>query len=173
MAGNRCKVCMHPERVAIDRTVALGAASLRTIAKQHGLTISAVQRHVVRHLQVQGTATPASVAQEVVNAVRRDREQEQGVVARMWERRLNESYEAVRRGMDRAEQDAELWPQVARFGMTANSLIETGLRACGVLAGGPDNHVTVNVEHLVVLPSVPMQPSPVTIDVTETKPITS
>jgi hypothetical protein len=71
--------------------------------------------------------------------------------------------------MDRAEQDPELWPQVARFGMTANSLIETGLRACGVLAGGPDNHVTVNVEHLVVLPSAQVQPrSPVVIDV-ETK----
>lgn len=49
MAGLRCTVCDHPERNAID--AALAASSERSIAKQWGLSDSAVHRHKTRHVQ--------------------------------------------------------------------------------------------------------------------------
>jgi hypothetical protein len=69
--------------------------------------------------------------------------------------------------MDRAEKSAseKAWLSVAKFGLAAGSIIETALRSCGVLAGGADNSVTINVEQLVVLPApVPTEPAPVVID---------
>jgi hypothetical protein len=164
-----CSVCKHPERVAIDRAVATGSASFRDIAKRHGVTVSAVSRHVARHLQAQGMATPASVAREVVQAVRQDQEREQGVLARLWERRLDDTYETVRRGMERAEQDPKYWPTVAKFAQAAGSLIDTGMRACGTLAGGSDTRVTVNVEQIIILPTPPASTCPVTVDATYRK----
>jgi hypothetical protein len=84
----------------------------------------------------------------------------------MWSRRLDETYASVRRGIERAENDPDHWPQVAKFAQAAGSLIDTGMRACGVLAGGVDNSVTVNVEQLVVLPTPTVVRSvPTVIDV--------
>ena len=126
---------------------------MRDIAKKHGLAKSSVIRHAVNHLQAQAKTGVDAVASEVVKAVREQREREQGVVARLWERRLNDTYETVKQGMDRAASDPERWTHVAKFGMAANSIIEVGMRACGTLAGGQDGHVTVNVEQLIVLPT--------------------
>jgi hypothetical protein len=163
---------MHPERVAIDRTIATGTGSFRTIAKTYGLSISAVTRHVVNHLEPVAMSTPATVAQEVVKAVRDQQERELSTVARLWDKRLHETYATVKQGMDRAAADETAWTQVAKFGMAANSIIEVGMRACGTLAGGPNHNVTVNVEQLIVLPT-PQTPQQrleptVTIDVNPT-----
>jgi hypothetical protein len=150
-----CSICRHPERTLIDRAIANGQASARAIAAQYGLTKTSVLRHAVNHLQAQAMAGPASVAQEVVQAVRDQREREQGEVARIWDQRLHSTYETVRRGMERAENDPEHWTQVAKFAMAAVSAIETGMRACGTLAGGAETRVQINVEQLLVLPSAP------------------
>ena len=148
-----CKVCSHPDRTVIDRTIAAGTGSIRDIAKKHGLAKSSVLRHAVNHLQPQAMATANSIAGDVVKAVRDQQQREQGTVARLWERRLHDTYETVRQGMERAAADETAWTQVAKFGMAANSIIEVGMRACGTLAGGQGERITVNVEQLVVLPT--------------------
>lgn len=118
--------------------------------------MSAVSRHVAQHwgnAVNAAVSTPATVAHDVVKAIREEQGREQGVVARLWERRLHDTYETVRQGMERAAADETAWTQVAKFGMAANSIIEVGMRACGTLAGGQGERITVNVEQLVVLPT--------------------
>jgi hypothetical protein len=150
-----CTVCRHPDRVVIDRTIATGTQSLRAIASQHGLNRNAVTRHAALHLQVDQSNTPAAVAREVVQAVRREQEQANSEIAQLWRGRLESTYASVARTMERAEKsDSEkAWLSVAKFGLAAGSLIETGLRAAGVLAGGADTAVTLHIDQLVVLPS--------------------
>jgi hypothetical protein len=46
----RCTVCDHPERRAIDKALALGQEAKRTIAHRHGLSHYAVLRHEDEHL---------------------------------------------------------------------------------------------------------------------------
>jgi hypothetical protein len=79
--------------------------------------------------------------------------------------RLDETYASVRRGIERAEQDPEQWPTVAKFAQAEGSLIDTGLRAAVVLAGGAETAIRVRVDHLVILPATDAEPKPV-IDVT-------
>jgi hypothetical protein len=57
----------------------------------------------------------------------------------------------------------------AKFLMVQARLCDTGLRADGVLAGGGEQRVTINVEHLMVLPTPQAQPRPVTVIDVETK----
>jgi hypothetical protein len=49
VAGPRCTVCDHPQRNAIEAAVAV--SSLRAIAKQWGVSHTAVYRHKGQHLQ--------------------------------------------------------------------------------------------------------------------------
>ena len=140
---------------------------MRDIAQKHGLAKSSVMRHAVNHVQAQAMATVNSVAGDVVKAVREGQEREQSAVARLWEQRLHRTFDSVQRGLERAEADPEAWTQVAKFGMTAASIIEVGMRACGTLAGGQSDRITVNVEQLVVLPTPEERPAlPPAIDVT-------
>jgi hypothetical protein len=46
----RCTVCSHPERRAIDKVLALGQMAKRTIAQRYGLGYYAVLRHEDEHL---------------------------------------------------------------------------------------------------------------------------
>jgi hypothetical protein len=77
--------------------------------------------------------------------------------------------------MERAEKsDSEkAWLSVAKFGLAAGSLIETGMRSCGILAGGSETAIQVHVDNLVILPTPGADTKPV-IDVTaEDKELTS
>ena len=53
MSGT-CSVCTHADRDAIDRAVAHGVKSKRTIALEHGLSHSAVNRHIKHALRAAG-----------------------------------------------------------------------------------------------------------------------
>jgi hypothetical protein len=172
MAG-RCTVCKHPERVGIDRLIATGTASLREIADRYGLGPSAVSRHVARHLQVQGMATPAAVAKQVVQAVRQEQQREQRQVQSVWVGRLHKTYADAASAYNRAMGEEDGIDAAAKFLMVQARLCDTGLRADGVLAGGAEGRVTVNVEQLVVLPQpTAVRPEPKTIDV-DSKGLTS
>jgi hypothetical protein len=59
-----CKVCKHPQRAEIDRSLVEGE-SLRNIAKQHTMTAGSLHRHK-KHLPVE--LTKAKQAQEAADA---------------------------------------------------------------------------------------------------------
>jgi transposase-like protein len=63
-----CTVCRHADRVAIDRALVGvgGGGSLRSIAKQYGVSASAVLRHRVDHLPA--SLLTARDAEEATNA---------------------------------------------------------------------------------------------------------
>jgi hypothetical protein len=146
---------MHPRRIDIDRIIAAGTEALRPLAKRHGLSPASVLRHATNHVQVDPMTTPAGIAKQVVQEVRRQQDEANSEIAQLWRGRLESTYAAVARTMERAEKsDSEkAWLSVAKFGLAAGSLIETGLRAAGVLAGGADTAVTLHIDHLVLLPS--------------------
>lgn len=41
----KCSICIHPKRAHINRTILSGKKSLRQIAVQYGVSVSALQRH--------------------------------------------------------------------------------------------------------------------------------
>jgi hypothetical protein len=45
-----CTVCTHPDRAAIDEALAANRGSFRGVARQHGLSPDAVERHAKAHL---------------------------------------------------------------------------------------------------------------------------
>jgi hypothetical protein len=47
-----CTICSHPDRAAIDATVAAGAGSIRAIARQYRVTHDSLRRHNAEHLAV-------------------------------------------------------------------------------------------------------------------------
>jgi transposase-like protein len=169
----RCTVCLHPERIAIDRSIAAGTATFRDISKQHGVTTSALSRHVAQHWASPAVSTPATVANEVVQAVRDQQAKERRQTISVWEQRLHTTYTDVASAYDMAIGDADGIDAAAKFAMVRARLCDTGLRADGVLAGGGETRVTVNVEQLIVLPTpqAPSRPTqtPVTIDVKQTE----
>lgn len=58
----QCSICAHPDRQGIDRDL-VGGATLRDIARRHGLSKDAVARHKNRHLTE--TMADAVAAQKV------------------------------------------------------------------------------------------------------------
>jgi hypothetical protein len=148
-----CKVCSHPDRTVIDRTIAAGSGSIRDIAKKHGLAKSSVLRHAVNHLQPAVMAGVDSVAGSVVKAVRDQQQRERQQVQSVWVQRLDKTYGDAATAYERAMSDPEGIDAAAKFLMVAARLCDTGLRTDGVLAGGGETRVTVNVEQLVVLPT--------------------
>jgi hypothetical protein len=125
-------------------------------------------RHAARHLQLAGTANPASVAREVVAAVRRDQERERERLESVWVGRLHKTYADSVSAYDRAMSQEDGIDAAAKFLMVQARLCDTGLRADGVLSGGGESRTTIHVEQVVLLPQ-PERPTSRVIDVTETK----
>jgi hypothetical protein len=86
---------------------------------------------------------------------------------------LDKTYTDVASAYDRAMDDPEGIDAAAKFAMVRARLCDTGLRADGVLAGGGETRVQINVEQLLVLPTPERGPAPTVIDVTETKDVSS
>jgi hypothetical protein len=112
------------------------------------------------------------VAGDVVKAVRNSRNGT-GSRCKGLGGRLHRTYTDVASAYDRAMDDPEGIDAAAKFAMVRARLCDTGLRADGVLAGGGEARVTVNVEQLIVLPT-PQTPQQrleptVTIDVNPTE----
>lgn len=61
----RCTVCVHPERRAIDASLVAGEP-YRVIAKRHGVSHDAVNRHRLRHLPA--AMVQANAAAEAADA---------------------------------------------------------------------------------------------------------
>ena len=168
-----CKVCSHPDRTVIDRTIAAGTGSIRDIARKHGLAKSSVLRHAVNHLQPAAMATVNTVAGDVVKAVRDQRERDRQQVNSVWLERLNQTYEDAAVAYENAMNDEDGIDAAAKMLMVRGRLCDTGLRADGVLAGAGEARITVNVEQLIVLPTPQTLPRPTQataiIDVTPTE----
>jgi hypothetical protein len=153
----RCTICLHPERVAIDRLLASGGASQRAIANRFHIGRNALARHYERH-----------VLQAVRNQLLQRQERECGTLVDLWEQRLHETYESARRGLTRAEGDDERWTNAIGFLSQMNKAVETGMKMTGQIDGGRGT-TNVTVEQLVVLPRPEPRPTPRIIEVTENK----
>jgi transposase-like protein len=140
MAGPRCTICSHEERATIDQMLARGTLSLRAIANQFGVGRNALARHQETHL-----------IKAVQRQVRRQQEREEEELGSVWRERLHETYEAARRGAERAETDRDQWASGARFLAVVAKVVETGLKADGVIEGA-STMPKVNVEQVIVLP---------------------
>ena len=143
MAGLRCTICAHEERVTIDQMLARGTLSLRATADRFGVGRNALTRHYEQHLL-------KAVQRQIVK--RQDREE--ASTAQVWQERLNSTYAAAHRGVERAEGDPEQWHAGARFLAVAAKLIETGLKAEGVIEGGR-TQVQVNTDQVIIMPLPP------------------
>ena len=149
----RCSICVHSQRRAIDQLLASGGASQRAIANRFQIGRNALARHHERH-----------VLQAVRDQILRREERECGTLADLWERRLHETFESARRGLTRAEADDERWTNAIGFLSQMNKAVETGMKMTGQIEGGRGT-TNVTIEQLVVLPHVAI-PTPVAIDET-------
>ncbi len=62
--GHRsCKVCLHPERDAIDRKLVMGA-SIRSVAADHGLSHATMWRHNKAHLPTSSVTSAVQAAED-------------------------------------------------------------------------------------------------------------
>ena len=120
----RCTVCDHPKRHSIDETLVTGAP-YRSVAKQFGLSDSAVYRHKTEHL-------PAYLlkAREVEEAARADDLLEQV--------RLLQGHALDI--LERAEKAGDL-----RTALAAISQARGNLELLGKLAGELDHRPVVNL----------------------------
>jgi hypothetical protein len=157
----RCTICLHPERVAIDRLLASGGASQRAVANRFQIGRNALARHHERH-----------VLQAVRNQILQQQQRRERVLADVWGERLEDTYAAARRGLARTESDSERWAAGVGYLGALNKSIELGLKACGQIEGGR-GVTNVTVEQLLFLPQPAMPTTAVTRDETviELKPL--
>ena len=153
MAGMRCKVCGHPDRGVVDRLLAAGSVSVRSIAIQFNLSKSSLLRHQSSH-----------ILKAIERQIQRRRQRDEEVLADVWGQRLHETYESARRGLARAEADDERWTNAIGFLSQMNKAVETGMKMTGQIEGGRGT-TNVTIEQLVVLPHSAL-PTPVAMDET-------
>jgi hypothetical protein len=137
----------------VDRLLAGGSVSVRSIADRFGLAKTSLLRHRDTHL---------------VRAVQRQlqrREREEQSAAEVWCGRLEDTYAAARRGLARTESDPERWAAGVGYLGALNKSIELGLKASGQIEGGRGT-TKITIEHLVVLPQSVVPASVVAIDET-------
>lgn len=144
-----CSVCLHDSRVVIDNILASGKLSLRNVAEQFGLSTTALHRHTHSHI-LQPALAAARRQAEVNVAVERARS--------VWEERLHETYGLASAGAERAAEDPKQWPSGARFLSVMVKAVESGLKVDGVIGDGTAGGSTVNIGHIIVMPS----PKPLT-----------
>jgi hypothetical protein len=136
----RCTICLHPARAAIDQLLASGGASQRAIANRFHIGRNALARHHERH-----------VLQAVRNQILQRQDRRERALADVWSERLDDAYTSARRRFTETESDPKRWAAGVGYLGALNKSIELGLKACGQIEGGRGTtHVTV--EHLVVLP---------------------
>jgi hypothetical protein len=144
----RCTICLHPERAAIDRLLASGGASQRAIANRFQIGRNALARHQERHV------LQAVRDQLLRKQQRRDRE-----IVETWTTRLENTYQLAREGAARANADPEKWPAAVGFLHVMAKSAETGMRATGEIQ--TQRPVTINLENIVVMPQA--VPAPVRV----------
>jgi hypothetical protein len=154
----RCSICVHSQRRAIDQLLASGGASQRAIANRFQIGRNALARHHERH-----------VLQAVRDQILRREERECGTLADLWERRLHETFESARRGLTRAEADDERWTNAIGFLSQMNKAVETGMTMTGQIEGGRGVANVTVVEQILVLPRPEPRPTPRIFEVTENK----
>jgi hypothetical protein len=139
MAGMKCSVCAHPERAVVDRLLAGGSASVRSIASRFGLTKSSLLRHQRTHL-----------LQVIERQMQRRRQREEELVAETWSTRLENTYHLAREGAERARCDDEKWGTAVGFLNIMQRTAETGMKATGELDA--ERGATVNIEQVIIMP---------------------
>ena len=148
MAGMRCTVCGHADRAVVDRLLAAGSVSVRSIAARFGLSKSSLLRHQSSH-----------VMKVIERQIQRRRQTEEEVLTETWTTRLENTYQLAREGAARANADAEKWPAAVGFLHVMAKSAETGMRATGEIQ--TQRPVTINLENIVVLPQA--VPAPVRV----------
>ncbi len=145
--AGRCTVCQHDSRVVIDECLASESLSIRDVSLQFGLTPASVHRHKQNHVTA---SIRKALAREDEAALERTH-QHQDKLASRWMERLESTYERTVDGAERAAGDDKLWSQGAKFLAVAAKLIDTGLRADGVI-GVRDGGPVTNIGQVVVIP---------------------
>jgi len=135
----RCTICLHGQRHAIDALLARGGASQRDIADLFHVGRNALARHYERH-----------VLQAVRDQIRRRQERTDADLTETWTARLEHTYQLAREGADRAKADPEKWAAAVGFLHVMAKSAETGMKATGELQ--TDRGTTVNFEQIFVLP---------------------
>jgi hypothetical protein len=143
----KCSVCIHDNRGTIDKLLAAGQLSTRSIAAQFGLSQSAVLRHANSH-----------VLQAVKAAIKRREEKQAEAVAGGFEERLNETYTLARSLAERASLDPDKWSSAVGFLAQCNKAVETQGKAEGRLGEAKESS-TLNWTQVVVLPGSSRPPA--------------
>jgi hypothetical protein len=145
----------------VDRLLAAGSVSVRSIAARFSLAKSSLLRHRETHLM-----------RVIERQVARRREREEQIVAETWTTRLEDTYAAARRGLARTESDPERWAVGVGYLGALNKSVELGLKASGQIEGGRGT-TNVTVEQLVVLTQSAVPTQVVAVDATaiELKPL--
>lgn len=138
-----CKVCQHEARAIIDIMLADSSVSVRHVSAQFGMASSSVQRHKTMHLV--GSALKRAVSV-------RTAEHRQEIESK-WIRRLDDAYQATVEGNKRALTDEKQWPSGARYLAVAAKLIDSGLRADGVI-GANDSGPVTHIGQVIVMPQL-------------------
>jgi hypothetical protein len=96
------------------------------------------------------------IVKGVQRAIQKRQEREDTAVAETWETRLESTYAAARRGIDRAEKDPDKWTHAAGFVSVAAKICDTGLRTIGSISDGRGG-TTINVAQMLVMPRAGIQ----------------
>jgi hypothetical protein len=138
----------------VDRLLAAGSLSVRSIAARFGLAKSSLLRHQKSH-----------VMKVIERQIQRRRQREEEVLAESWHARLKDTYQRARQGADRAAADSEKWTAASDFLRVMVKTAEVGLRITGELQ--PVRPAAITIETILVLPqaSLTSVSAPDTIEV--------
>lgn len=130
--------------MVIDRLIAAGSESERSMAQQFGVSSAAIHRHKDHVV--------ATVRRSVERRVVERDEQ----TASVWRERLEGAYGLAERSAQiAAGSTGQDWASGARFLQVMAKLIETGLEVDGVIGPAALQTTTTTVEQVLILPQKP------------------
>jgi hypothetical protein len=135
----------------VDRLLAAGSVSVRSIAGRFGLTKSSLLRHQKTHL-----------LQVIERQMQRRRQREDELVAETWSTRLEHTYQLAREGVDRATADSEKWTAAVGFLNVMAKSAETGMKATGEFQS--DREPTIQIDSIIILPQAMPADTPPAVD---------
>lgn len=111
-----CTICTHPNRREIDRLLVTGASTYRNIAKQFGVSISALTRHKDNHIpklvqaaQEAAGAQAATQGDELLAELESLRERAMGILSRAEKAgELRTALQAIREARETLKTQADI-----------------------------------------------------------------
>jgi hypothetical protein len=142
MGNPNCTVCLHPDRMAIDKLLASGARSARAVARQCNLSKDAIRRHGNSH-----------IVRAVQRSIRRREERHEDAVNDAFTARLEAAHAAASRALARAETEPDGFKHVAPLIGQLFRGVELLGRATGRLDGQGARKETIHVNTLILMPT--------------------